>query len=303
MKSRVETSHLGQVGKSVMKRLDQQNLLGHMLRIERTEAAADPRPFPRVIRCGSLYFGPPCTTRCPTAVNASRAAEFLDPIHQNIHRCRVIRRRHRREKLSAWFKPLTANVAPGSPIRSIPPSRIRRSELASLKQCEFDARRAAIDRQDPRVSWLHGRHLSLMQSERSQFRACGLDSPCEECFESPNLLRSGRTLGCYRYRRICSAGAWAMSSASRKMSASGLRTWTKQEEMKESTNPSQLELSDPIRIQFACFIADHDDLKPVPDLEVGDQFDHLRVRFRLRKHKAPKLSAGERPFLEKDHPA
>jgi hypothetical protein len=45
----------------------------------------------------------------------------------------------------------------------------------------------------------------------------------------------------------CRAGVWAMSSASRKMSASGLRRWTKQEEIKESTNPSSLNL----RIRYA----------------------------------------------------
>ena len=39
VKSRVETRYLGQIGKSAMKRLGQQNLLRHMVRIEWTEAA------------------------------------------------------------------------------------------------------------------------------------------------------------------------------------------------------------------------------------------------------------------------
>jgi len=38
VKSRVETRHLGQVRKSVMKRLGQQDLLRQMVRIEGTEA-------------------------------------------------------------------------------------------------------------------------------------------------------------------------------------------------------------------------------------------------------------------------
>jgi hypothetical protein len=83
-------------------------------------------------------------------------AAFLDPIHQSAHRRRVIRRRHGREKLSAWFKPFTRKVASGSPIRSIPPSRIRSERVTGLEQRELDARRAAIDRQDARISWFHG---------------------------------------------------------------------------------------------------------------------------------------------------
>ena len=60
-------------------------------------------------------------------------------------------------------------------------------------------------------------------------------------------------------KTTCSAGVWAMSSASRKMSASGLRMWTKQEEIKKSTNLSSLNLR--IRNAFSCaFIADHGDL-------------------------------------------
>jgi hypothetical protein len=34
--------------------------------------------------------------------------------------------------------------------------------------------------------------------------------------------------------------------------------------------PVQLELSNPIHIQFASFVADHGDLQPVPDLELSD---------------------------------
>ncbi len=34
--------------------------------------------------------------------------------------------------------------------------------------------------------------------------------------------------------------------------------------------PVQLELSNPMHIQFASFVADHGDLQPVPNLELGD---------------------------------
>jgi hypothetical protein len=66
--------------------------------------------------------------------------------------------------------------------------------------------------------------------------------------------------------------------------------------------PGQLELANPIRIQFPPLVADHGDLQPVPDLELGDQLDHLAVGFRLREHEAPKLSPGERSLLVEDDP-
>ena len=69
VKRRVEARHLRQVGKAVVKRLGQQDLLRQMLGIEWAEPT-QLRDHLRVMRCGSLYFGPPCTTRCPTAANA-----------------------------------------------------------------------------------------------------------------------------------------------------------------------------------------------------------------------------------------
>jgi hypothetical protein len=59
--------------------------------------------------------------------------------------------------------------------------------------------------------------------------------------------------------------------------------------------------SNPISIQFVCFVVDRADLQPVPDLELCDELDHLGVRFRLREHEAAKLSPGERSVLVKDH--
>ncbi len=61
VKGSVETCHLGQVGKPVMKRLGQQDLLRQMLGIEKAEPVQFLNQFPGD-GCGSLYFGPPCTT-------------------------------------------------------------------------------------------------------------------------------------------------------------------------------------------------------------------------------------------------
>src|SRR5664280_818657 len=61
------------------------------------------------IRCGSLYFGPPSTTRWPTAALWSAAGTD-------------------RENVSSSLTPFTRRTASGRPICSIPPPRIRRSE-------------------------------------------------------------------------------------------------------------------------------------------------------------------------------
>src|SRR5208282_1002609 len=57
--------------------------------------------------------------------------------------------------------------------------------------------------------------------------------------------------------------------------------------------PVQFELSNPIRIQFTRFVADHNDLQSILCLELADQLDHPGIRFRLREHEAPELRACE----------
>ena len=64
----------------------------------------------------------------------------------------------------------------------------------------------------------------------------------------------------------------------------------------------KLELSNPIRIQFACFVADHDNLQSIPFLKPADQLDHFGIRLRLGEHEFPKLSTCERSLSVEDHP-
>jgi hypothetical protein len=64
----------------------------------------------------------------------------------------------------------------------------------------------------------------------------------------------------------------------------------------------ELEFANPMQIQFAPFIADDGDLEFVPGLEPADQFNHFRMRFRLREHEAPKFGPRERAFPVKDDP-
>ena len=93
VKSRVETGHLGQVGKAAMKRLGQQDLLRQMLGIERTEPAQLLNHF-RGDPLRLAEFRPAMHHAMPHRRQCVMPAAFLDPIHQSAHRRRVIRRRH-----------------------------------------------------------------------------------------------------------------------------------------------------------------------------------------------------------------
>src|SRR5580658_8699215 len=94
-----------------------------------------------------------------------------------------------------------------------------------------------------------------------------------------------------------------MSTASRKISTSGLRSCTKKEEIKQSTNAPSLNFRIRYALSFARFVADDSDLKLMLSLESGDQLDHLDVRLRLRAHEARKLTACKWTFFIEDHSA
>ena len=57
----------------------------------------------------------------------------------------------------------------------------------------------------------------------------------------------------------------------------------------------------PMRIQFARFVADDDNLQSIFGFQVANQFNHLGVRFRLREHETSKLGARERTLFIEDH--
>jgi hypothetical protein len=48
--------------------------------------------------------------------------------------------------------------------------------------------------------------------------------------------------------------------------------------------PIKLELSNSVRIQFPCFVADHDNFQSIPCLKPTDQLDHLGIWLRLGEH-------------------
>jgi hypothetical protein len=51
----------------------------------------------------------------------------------------------------------------------------------------------------------------------------------------------------------------------------------------------QLEHADPMRIQFARFVADNDDFQSIFDFQTANRFNHSRDRFQEREHEASKI--------------
>ena len=89
VKSRVETRHLRQIRKSAMKRLGQQDLFRHMVRIKWTELLQIGDHF----RSNSLRFvilRPAMHHAMPDRGQRVAPAALLDPIHQKAHSYRVI---------------------------------------------------------------------------------------------------------------------------------------------------------------------------------------------------------------------
>ena len=119
-----------------MKLLGQQNLFRQMLRIEGTKPAQLLNHF----RSDSLrlaIFRPAVHHAMPHRGQCVMPAAFLDA---SISAPTAAVRSGAfigREKLSPGFKPFTRKVAPGCPIRSIPPPRIRWSESAGSNRANL----------------------------------------------------------------------------------------------------------------------------------------------------------------------
>jgi len=140
----------------------------------------------------------------------------------------------------------------------------------------------------------------IMQTERSEFRAGGP----EICVKNASNTQPFRYLD--EHRRIFDVGYLPDGrlddiQCKTKNVCVGFADVDKAGGNKRIHEPGQLELSNPILIQFTPFITNYGDLKPVSDLELSDQLDYLGVRFRLREHAAAKLSPGKRSLLIEDH--
>src|SRR5450759_4644974 len=112
----------------------------------------------------------------------------------------------------------------------------------------------------------------ILQSERSQFRACG---PVIRVKNASNP-QSFRDLDEHRgVFDIDYLPGWRLGDVQRKPKdvRVGLADADETGRNKSIHKPVQLELSNPIRIHLARFVADCDDLEPVPDLELDNQLD------------------------------
>jgi hypothetical protein len=162
-------------------------------------------------------------------------------------------------------KPFTRNVASGRPIRSIAPSRIRRSEPPASKSANL-----MLD--DPplivRMRGLAGfmdDSFVIPQSASGQLGACTSKIGVKNA-SNPQALRD-----LDEHRGVVDVDyvtEWHLGDVQRqpKDVCVGLAEVDEAGGNNAIYKPVQFELANPMRIQFARFVADHDDLQPVPDL-------------------------------------
>jgi hypothetical protein len=141
----------------------------------------------------------------------------------------------------------------------------------------------------------------ILQSERSQFRARGPVIRVKNASNPQTFRDLDEHRGVFDIDYL---PGWRLGDVQRKPKdvRVGLADVDEAGGNKRIRKPVQLELSDPMRIQFPSFVADHDDLQSVLCLELADQLDHLGIRLGLREHEAPKLSPAERSLSVEDHP-
>jgi hypothetical protein len=143
--------------------------------------------------------------------------------------------------------------------------------------------------------------LVILQSERSQFRARGVVIRVKNASNAQTFRYLDKYLGVVDIDYLIGRNLGDIERKPKDVRV-GLAEVDEAGGNKKIHKPVQLELPNPICVQFAPFVADHGDLQPMPDLEPSNQLDHLGVRFRLREHEAPKLSTGERLLFVEDHP-
>ena len=117
-----------------------------------------------------------------------------------------------------------------------------------------------------------------MQSERSQFRT-GVFVIRVKNASNPQAFRDLN-----EHRRVFDIDdppGWRLGDV--QCQPKNVRVWLADVDEagghKRIHNPVQLELANPMAIQFTRFVADHDNLQPMPNLELSHQLDHLGVRF------------------------
>ena len=104
-----------------------------------------------------------------------------------------------REKLSALPKPFTRKMVSGSPIRSIPPSRIRRSESPASNSANLILEEPPLIVRMRELGGFINVSSIITQSEQSRFRAGGLEIHVSvlavlislRVFQNPPSLHSG----------------------------------------------------------------------------------------------------------------
>src|SRR5271170_3981353 len=139
-----------------------------------------------------------------------------------------------------------------------------------------------------------------LQSEQSQFRACGFVIRVKNAANPKTFRDLNEERGVFE---IDNLPCRCLGDVQRQLENIRVRF----PEMNEAGgNKSihkcvQLELTNSMSVQFTRFVADDDNLQSIFGFQVANQFNHPGERFRLREHETSKLVASERALFEEDH--
>jgi hypothetical protein len=141
----------------------------------------------------------------------------------------------------------------------------------------------------------------ILQSERSQFRARGPEIRVKNALDPQTYRDLDKHRGVFDIDYL---NGWNLRDIERNTKDVCVRLSQVDEAggNEKIHEPVYLELSDSVRIQFPCFVADRNNLQSIPFLKLADQLYHLGMRLGLREHKFPKLSASKRSLLVEYHP-
>jgi hypothetical protein len=123
----------------------------------------------------------------------------------------------------------------------------------------------------------------ILQSERRQFRARGPVIRVKNASNPKTFSDLDEHRGVFDRNYL---PGWRLGDVQRKPKDVRVRLSQVDEAGGKEKNhePIKLELSNLVRIQFPCFVADHDNLQSIPCLKPADQLDHFGIWLRPGKH-------------------
>src|ERR1035437_9101642 len=137
---------------------------------------------------------------------------------------------------------------------------------------------------------------SLLQSEQSQFRARGTVIRVKNTSDSQAFRDLDEHRGVFDIEYLFDRNLRAIERHTKDVRVR-LSQADKAGGNEKIHELIKLELSNPILIQSAPFVADHDNLQFIACLKPAGQRDHFRIWLRLGEHEFPKLRRSKRSIF------